>query len=171
VIGIVLVETWGPKLLSPMPKDIEQSLSMLQTMRALAPLGVIRLLDKVFPLAESLQAHHLPMQFQPVYHATYCSGEMWVTMNAEYGAMNESGAQTEDLGNLGNLPLVVIRAGTREANDYPPDALWDANLQDLAALSTRGKLIVAGNSGHLVQLDQPELVIETIQGILLAQSK
>ncbi len=166
VVGMVLIETWGPKLLSPMPKDIEQSLPMLQTMHLLAPLGVIRLLDHIVPLSDTLQTGHLPVEMQPVYRATYSDGEMWATMNAEYGAMNTSAAQTKDLGNLKDLPLVVIRAETREVNDYPPDAAWDANLQNLAALSTRGKFIVAENSGHFVQLDQPGLVIETIEDII-----
>jgi pimeloyl-ACP methyl ester carboxylesterase len=166
VVGLVMIETWGPKLLSPMPKDIEQSLPLSQGLSLMAPLGVVRLLDKIVPLADSLQTSHLSETMQPIYRATYSRSEMWATMNAEYAAMDASGAQTQNLGSLGDLPLVVIRAGTREANDYPPDAAWDANLKDLASLSTRGKLILAKNSGHFVQLDQPRLVVETIHDIL-----
>ena len=38
--------------------------------------------------------------------------------------------------------------------------------QELAALSTQGKQVIATESGHMIQSDQPELVIDAIREIV-----
>lgn len=63
---------------------------------------------------------------------------------------------------FGDLPLVVI--------SRPEPAPWVASQKDIAALSTRGKLVVAPGSGHDIELDAPQVVVEAI-GALLGQLK
>jgi pimeloyl-ACP methyl ester carboxylesterase len=63
---------------------------------------------------------------------------------------------------FGDLPLVVI-------SRPQPDA-WVASQKEIAALSTRGKLVMAPGSGHDIELDAPQLVIQAI-GELLGQLK
>ena len=41
----------------------------------------------------------------------------------------------------------------------------------MAAMSRNGKLVVAANSGHHVQLEEPELVIKAIRDLLEAARK
>jgi pimeloyl-ACP methyl ester carboxylesterase len=71
----------------------------------------------------------------------------------------------------GDLPLVVL---TRDRTDVgAPDtgAAKDEHRKEhaeLAALSTRGRLIVATRSGHHVQLDEPGLVIAAIRDVVAA---
>jgi pimeloyl-ACP methyl ester carboxylesterase len=62
--------------------------------------------------------------------------------------------------------MVVIKAGIHPADDYPPRDVWDATQASLANLSSHGELIVAENSGHFVQLEQPALVVDVIQKIV-----
>jgi pimeloyl-ACP methyl ester carboxylesterase len=50
-----------------------------------------------------------------------------------------------------------------------PDA-WVASQKEIAALSTRGKLVMAPGSGHDIELDAPQVVIQAI-GELLGQLK
>jgi pimeloyl-ACP methyl ester carboxylesterase len=73
---------------------------------------------------------------------------------------------------LGNMPLVVLSKtpGIEEDEDYTKEQLrWNAELQDqLANLSTRGEHIVASNSGHHIQIEQPDLVIRAIRTVLAA---
>ena len=46
---------------------------------------------------------------------------------------------------------------------------WWLGLQtELAALSTQGELVIADKSGHHIQLDQPNLVIDAIEQVLAA---
>jgi pimeloyl-ACP methyl ester carboxylesterase len=63
---------------------------------------------------------------------------------------------------LGAVPLVVIAAGDSLA-DIPG---WGEAQARLAALSTRGRLIVAKGSSHSVQIDQPEVVIDAVLSVL-----
>lgn len=60
---------------------------------------------------------------------------------------------------LGTMPLVVIASGESLAN--LPN--WRQAQEQMTALSTRGRLIVADHSAHFVQGDQPSLVIDAIR--------
>jgi pimeloyl-ACP methyl ester carboxylesterase len=46
------------------------------------------------------------------------------------------------------------------------DAVHFAEQEKVARLSRRGKHLVATRSGHWIQLDQPELVIEAIRQVV-----
>ena len=45
----------------------------------------------------------------------------------------------------------------------PINEAWEQMQEELSHLSTRGKRVVAKNSGHYIQLDRPELVIDAIR--------
>ena len=66
----------------------------------------------------------------------------------------------------GAMPLVLV---TRGLDDGGTDtAEHRADHAAMAALSSRGKLVIATRSGHHVQLDEPELVIATIRELVEA---
>jgi hypothetical protein len=46
------------------------------------------------------------------------------------------------------------------------EAAWQASQATQAAYSTRGRLVVAEQSGHAIQFDQPELVVSTIREVV-----
>jgi pimeloyl-ACP methyl ester carboxylesterase len=69
-------------------------------------------------------------------------------------------------GTLGDVPLVVLSHG----RPFPgPFAILEAGWHDgqvrLAALSQRGELIVAEKSNHLIQLDEPQLVVDAVRRV------
>lgn len=81
------------------------------------------------------------------------------------------------------LPLVVLTRGIPMSAELPPEMLsklppdfpWDTletvwqELQaDLAALVPGARQVIATESGHYVQLQQPELVIDAIQQVVEA---
>lgn len=76
---------------------------------------------------------------------------------------------------LGNLPLVVLSRGqpTRNPAKYPAgvieamEQLWLQMQQELAQLSSRGHHLIAHKSGHLIHEDEPALIVEVIQQIIL----
>ncbi len=61
---------------------------------------------------------------------------------------------------LGDLPLVVLRRGLR-TND-----VLNQREADLVALSSVGRLIVATQSDHEIQLYQPDLVVQAIRAVI-----
>jgi pimeloyl-ACP methyl ester carboxylesterase len=168
VVGMVLIETWSPDLFTPVPDVITQSLPLAKALKAMAPLGQVRLVGEfgILPLADMLQAKLLPEELQPAYKAAYYDDGMWSAMYEEYSAMNESGLQTQGIDSLGNLPLIVVRAGLRPDDDYPPDDVWDSTEESLSKLSSRGELVVAKTSGHFVQLEDPTLVVDVIRKVI-----
>ena len=73
---------------------------------------------------------------------------------------------------LGDLPLFVLSQG-KEPEAVPEmgfsleDAVaqlkvWNVLQEELTALSTRGQRFVAGDSGHGIQFEQPQIVIDKI---------
>jgi pimeloyl-ACP methyl ester carboxylesterase len=97
--------------------------------------------------------------------------------NVEGIDLQASAAQARAAGSLGDRPLVVLSAG-RSARSWDPDfpaELSDRLMrlrrdlqQDVTRLSTRGELRIAEESGHLIHVDQPELVIEAVRGVVEA---
>ena len=48
------------------------------------------------------------------------------------------------------------------------EQLWQQLQAELAGLSSRGRLVVATDSGHYIQLERPELVIDAIGEVVAA---
>lgn len=70
---------------------------------------------------------------------------------------------------LGDLPLVVLTRGRPDEEGPDAKAREEEHRKEhtaVAALSRNGKLIVAAQSGHHVQIDEPELVVTSIQGVV-----
>jgi pimeloyl-ACP methyl ester carboxylesterase len=98
----------------------------------------------------------------------------WLTRPAEYASLCDDLASLERVpehqrtskaaASLGALPVIVISHG----QPFPgPFALleknWSEGQKQLAALSTDSEVMVAKNSNHMVQQDDPELVVEAIR--------
>jgi len=67
----------------------------------------------------------------------------------------------------GDLPLVVITHGQPFPGPMAKlEKYWAAGQQRLAALSTNGELVVAHNSNHMIQMDEPQVVIDAIRRVL-----
>ncbi len=105
---------------------------------------------------------------QPVYRQVQPSEMNWSP--EELRRMHErrlSNRQT-----LGDMPLIVL---ARTDGDYQNGMSISADslererralAADLARLSSRGQLIFAGHSGHNIHLEDPDLVIRSVQEIV-----
>jgi pimeloyl-ACP methyl ester carboxylesterase len=74
---------------------------------------------------------------------------------------------------LGALPLVVLTAvQTGWPTTWPPELVAQldqdgmAMQRELVSLSTNGRHIVAADSGHYMQYDQPQLIVDTIRELV-----
>jgi pimeloyl-ACP methyl ester carboxylesterase len=63
------------------------------------------------------------------------------------------------LTSLPDVPLVIVSSG-----DQRSDVI--AKHRQLARLSSSGRHIVAATSGHWIQFDDPDLVVDTIRDIV-----
>lgn len=97
------------------------------------------------------------------------------TLNQEGMDIDGSAAQVRATGLLGDLPLVVLTHGRSEGAwpaDFSPDLIakleqeWRAMQKEQAALSTNSRLIIAEKSGHEIQVDQPDLVVDVIRKVV-----
>jgi pimeloyl-ACP methyl ester carboxylesterase len=92
---------------------------------------------------------------------------------AELKAISESATQTATTGSLGDIPLVVLSHDPDMPQpDLPEDLVkptndaWEQMQEELTHLSTRGKQVIAKRSGHYIQLDRPDLVIEAVRSVV-----
>ncbi len=93
--------------------------------------------------------------------------------NPEGFDVRASIAQARAVTSLGDLPLIVLTAGSqRHYADTPsPLAAHMARVKpelhrDLLRLSTNSRLVIAERSGHFIHRDQPELVIDAIRRVV-----
>ncbi|UCC99267.1 MAG: alpha/beta hydrolase [Phycisphaerales bacterium] len=100
----------------------------------------------------------------------------WSRITSESGDrwLDSSGDQAREVTSLGDLPLVVLFNGSTsgERGDISPDLIAQldqtkVNMQgEYADLSTNGSLVVVEDTTHLIQNDQPQVVIDVILRVL-----
>jgi pimeloyl-ACP methyl ester carboxylesterase len=96
-----------------------------------------------------------------VYRLTWAAEMDWSP--EELQRMHDE--RTQGRATLGNLPLVVIS----RAPDSRPDSLGAeraAHQQDLVALSHQATHVVATHAGHNIHLEEPQVVIRAIRGLI-----
>lgn len=81
-----------------------------------------------------------------------------------------SGAEVHEAGPMPSVPLVVVTRGKRV---WPRDPLgnaleraWAEMQKDLAASVPGGRQVIARHSGHMIQLQQPEVVAAAVRSVL-----
>jgi len=185
VTGMVLVDSTHEDQYTRMPEAI---VKMQNMSNKVAPLvfGLLQALNSIgllAPLAER-KSGMWPMPIPPEARAAYLSVVYSGTRHLETAGketlrLQESIAAVRDrqMGSLGDIPLTVISAGQpaisaghgiSAADAERMKAVQDDLHAELAALSTRGKRVIAQESGHYVQVSQPEVVVDAIREVVEA---
>jgi len=84
---------------------------------------------------------------------------------AEYHAFAMASDQIRAAGPFGSYPVRVLTA-TNHPVSPAREALWEAMLASLAAEAVDGQQIIVQGSGHHIQLDRPDVVVNTILAVL-----
>jgi pimeloyl-ACP methyl ester carboxylesterase len=123
-----------------------------------ARFGVLRLLGQLFPL------DHVGFSF--VRPAEYsAAGDDLASLQLVKVPIGNFGGG----GSLGDLPLAVITHGQPFPGPFSIlEKGWSDGQKRLAALSTNSLLIRANNSNHMIQVDEPELVVDAIRRVHVA---
>ncbi|MBI1280561.1 MAG: alpha/beta fold hydrolase [Anaerolineaceae bacterium] len=181
VVGMVLVDSQHEEQFERLAPTIQQSLKAMfaqsnQTLplyRILINSGISVLVPAVAALADNPK---LPSPARETFTALAISDPKFIEAQAaEQDAIFDSleVVRAAHITTLGNIPLVVLYRGI---DDDPTPSLtpeenkqrWLSLQTELAALSPQGKLVLADKSGHHIQLDQPDLVIDAIEQVLAA---
>lgn len=87
-----------------------------------------------------------------------------------YNDWQTSAAQVRAAGTLGDMPLVIIARGMDRSPEGPAEAEIETMLleleQELLGLASNTTYIVVENSGHFIQRDQPQVVIDAIYEVV-----
>jgi pimeloyl-ACP methyl ester carboxylesterase len=113
---------------------------------------------------------HFPEQIWYVMSLLMASAKAVRTEQRELLNYTISAAQVKEALPLPAVPLIVITRGRRVWPRTPRgDALertWSELQAELAGAVPGGRLVHAENSGHLVHLDEPGLVADTVREVL-----
>jgi pimeloyl-ACP methyl ester carboxylesterase len=101
----------------------------------------------------------MPRALWPAVRAHWSRPESFETM-AAYLAQLTQCVNEVPYGSLGDIPLVVVTAEKASASER-------AEHLRIAALSTRSEHVIAEQSGHWVQLDRPDVVIDAVRRVLV----
>lgn len=110
----------------------------------------------------------LPAEVEPDIVVAFLP-RVLATVKQEYEALDRVPAamqQARGYGTLGDLPLAVIRRGKTETPPNAEDIQWRQWQEDLATLSSRGSLVVAENTGHVIPYENPAVVADAVRWIL-----
>jgi pimeloyl-ACP methyl ester carboxylesterase len=95
------------------------------------------------------------------------------TQNEEGMDIAASADQVRGVSSLGDTPIIVLTAGLTQWSLWPPSLPQDVQVnldrvqqelqKELIELSSNSEQIIAAESHHWIQSDQPDLVVEVIQ--------
>jgi pimeloyl-ACP methyl ester carboxylesterase len=155
--GLVLVDT--PEEAAFFRPEVLKFYSRLRVMNKVVELaarfGVLRLLGQLFPL------DHVGFSF--VRPAEYsAAGDDLASLQLVEPTTGNFGG----VGSLEDLPLAVITHGQPFPGPFSIlEKGWSEGQTRLAALSTNSLLIRANNSNHMIQIDEPGLVVDAIRRV------
>jgi pimeloyl-ACP methyl ester carboxylesterase len=186
VVGMVLVDSSHDDQNQRVPAEFTElpdyeklqtmQLASLRVLQIAEPIGLLRAFKLMDPWVDSLQLAE--EDEEPVLAQAYRSGYMGPYVRETLMMSDYAGLPTK----LGDIPLIVLSQkvdAQKMYEQYRPlyheqftmemaQQLTDSanEMQDeLAALSRRGVRIVVEDSGHFIQLDAPEVVIDAIQEV------
>ena len=107
------------------------------------------------------EVRKLPPHLWPIVRAQWCQEKNFHSIGGHLSQLPLSSVQVANVLRPIDVPLVVLSAGTLE-----PDRL-EAH-RALTQLSPHSHHVIAERSGHWIQLDQPDLVVDAIRRILNA---
>ena len=178
VVGMVLVDSLHEEQITRLPEIqkrlLQEGVRQVRMFALLSSTGIMALAPQNIPNPG------LPHDAYAQLQATVATTRVFETDVAELSAMEVSFAEVHALRitSFGNLPLIVLSAGREETIYSLSDAenqqrweAWQALQSELVALSSDSKQVIAEQSGHNIQLDQPDLVIDAIREMVDAIRK
>jgi hypothetical protein len=135
----------------------------LKVARRLAPFGLVRISGIVDGRIErGAGSAELKSRLKAIYNQSHILNTVWRESEA-FDLDIDAGRPPAP---VGDLPLIVLTRGTSDESQEETDA-WNQLQRELMQLSTNGKQVIASESGHHIYADQPDLVVQSIEELVL----
>lgn len=105
------------------------------------------------------EVRKLPPELYPAVQSHWCQPKCFHAMEAYLGVLETEGAALAAAAPPPEIPVVVISGGHQ-----PPTEI--AVHQRLAAMSTRGRHVVATSGGHWINFDEPEVIVDAVRSLM-----
>jgi pimeloyl-ACP methyl ester carboxylesterase len=102
------------------------------------------------------EVRKMPPELWPAIQSHWCRPASFESMGRHLQAVPEAAARVAEAKPLGHIPVTVISGSNLTPEQF-------AEHSAIAESSERGRHLVATESGHWIQLDQPEIVINAIR--------
>jgi pimeloyl-ACP methyl ester carboxylesterase len=109
------------------------------------------------------EVRKMPPETWPMVRAHWCLPKTFLALGAYLESLPASSAEAAKLDPPANIPITVLSASNATRHQIE-------ERERLVHRSPRGQHIVAQKSGHWIQLDEPELVVEAVREILAARA-
>lgn len=170
IAGLVFVDSPDEKVIygGRYLAQSKQMLRIVNVMRFVARFGVFRLFN---PMLAELPANFGASDVAPLRALAARPGFL-AAMIDDFRSMQHASAderQSPAAGSLGAVPVSVVSHGIPFPAPY--DALnegWSEGQARLAELSSNSEIVIAAKSSHMVQFDEPDVVIDAIRRVCAA---
>lgn len=175
VVGLVLVDSSHEnQMTSELWRRVKRMSWFYQILRIVSHVGVVRLIGEMnlLPMLKDLKRdiQKYPLAVQTLFDTfkSFCyRPDYWATASSEFANIKKSFEGLQSVTSLGSLPLIVLSQGSQDSQMSDERFhKWAALQLDLTKLSSNSQHIVAENSGHLIPLDQPELVVNAVRQLI-----
>jgi pimeloyl-ACP methyl ester carboxylesterase len=163
VVGMVLVDSSHPDQENRFPPELKNMEGSWQREAQFLEYSMLLGVPRLIGLCDN----------DPVQRAAECNFHSAREGAAELKGIQESAAQTGATGSLGDMPLAVLSHDPdKPSTELPPDLAkptneaWEKMQEELAHLSTRGTQTIAKNSGHYIQIDRPDIVLDAVRNVV-----
>jgi pimeloyl-ACP methyl ester carboxylesterase len=172
-VGMVMVDSVHEEQFSRYPEAMNEA-----TRAALGQFRMLGLLSSTGVLAfmpQNIPNRGLPDREFAQYQAILSTTRNFETYIAEWNALEESYEEvlSMQITSFGDMPLIVLSRGLPDpsplVSDIDNQQAWEVMQEwqaELIGLSSEAKQVIAEVSGHHIQLDQPELVIDAVREIV-----
>ena len=167
VSGMILIDARPPSRTIP---SKTMGSGQLKLWEFLSRCGFFRIIGKqIFKVSAPSMLENFPdYPFPIAYDADY-----FRTTRIQDESIEESDQAVRQTGPFGDLPLAVISHEIPSMFDWLPEGekqtaenAWQAEQKRMLNLSTNSQLIIAEGSGHNINADAPDLVVDVVKKML-----
>lgn len=172
VRGIVLVDSAHEEQFGRVPalrRVADQAIAQFRVLATMSAVGLLAMSPEQIP-DRGLQGIALSHYRAVLATTRYFDGAATET---EGIVVNFTTPNAEKISGLGDLPLVVISRGLADplpgvsaSDNQQYEESWQAMQAELVRLSSNSRKMIAKQSGHYIQLAQPQLVVEAIRQMI-----
>jgi pimeloyl-ACP methyl ester carboxylesterase len=105
----------------------------------------------------------MPSDFQEAYSKQF-------VREGNYEEFMESLKQLKEYKKTLRMPIMVLAAGKKDHYSEASQELWNIMQRELALISSKGEWVLAKNSAHYIQRDEPQVVIKAVEKLIKLHS-